>query len=126
MKRMDWIGLGPSFVLAIGMVAATWVAAHAPGNGERALGAVAVLAVGVVWADVWNRRLRGRSARPSWAAMFLLAGLAGASAILMNGDAGYLRTMIPVFGIGCWVSLLMRPEAKGMRCQVVAKDGGRG
>jgi tetrahydromethanopterin S-methyltransferase subunit D len=125
MKRIDWIGLGPSFVLACGIVAAMWVATSAGGRAVRTAGGAAVLALAVVAAEVWSRRQRGRTPRPSWAAMILVAGLAGASAILMDGDAGFMRTLIPVFGVGCWVTLLMRPEAKGLCCESTTASAGR-
>jgi hypothetical protein len=123
MKQVDWIKQGPSFVLACGIVAATWVAAHSGGHGVRAFGGMAVLALATLAADRWNRQLRGRSAGTSWAALLLVAGFAGASAIMINGNAGSLRTMIPTFGILAWVTLLNRPDATRLACRPMTKTG---
>jgi uncharacterized membrane protein YhaH (DUF805 family) len=125
MKRTYWIGFGPSFLLACGIVAATWVAAHAGGRGVCGLGGMTVLTLATLAADMLDRRLRDRSLRPSWAALLLVGGFAGASAIFIGGDAGPLRNMIPTFGILAWATLLSRPEVESAYCQLVAKSGKR-
>jgi hypothetical protein len=125
MKRVDWIELGPSFVVASGMVVAMEVATHVAGRVAQTMGSVAVLAAAALAADVWNRQLCGRSARPSWAALLLIGGFAGASAILMDGNVGSLRTMIPLFGIVSWTTLLNRQQTKGVRCAALPTSQGR-
>jgi hypothetical protein len=125
MKRVNWMELGPSLVVASGIVAAMGVATHVAGRAAQTLGSMAVLAAATLAADVWNRQLRGRSTRPSWAALIPVGGFAGASAILMNGNVGSLRTMIPLFGIVSWMTLLNRTGTKDVRCAGVATVQGR-
>jgi drug/metabolite transporter (DMT)-like permease len=110
MKRVDWIELGPSFVVASGMVVAMEVATHVAGRVAQTMGSVAVLAAAALAADVWNRQLRGRSARPSWAAVLLIGGFAGA---------------IPLFGIVSWTTLLNRQQTNGVRCAALPTSQGR-
>ncbi len=125
MKQMDWIRQGPSFVLGCGIVGGTWVASHLGGRWVAGLAGMAMLTAATLAADTWNRRQREASsqpARPSWAALIVVGGFAAASALMVSGDGGSWRTVIPTFGTLGWVTLLNRTEANRKFC-LVSKTG---
>jgi len=117
MARKYWLDLGPSLLVGVGIVAATFVAVLAAGSGWLVLAGPLVLALAVVGADVLGSRLRGKPARPSLIALsiggsFLLAGL-----IVALRDPSLVKTLIPVIGITSWPALMLRPGGPRKTCR---------
>lgn len=120
MTRNHWIDLGPGLVVGIAIVVSTWVTMRAAELGWLVLAGPLGLALGMVSADMLRARLKGKSARPSAAALlmgstFLLAGL-----IAMLRDPGLVATLIPTTGSVAWVTIfLLRPEGRRTACNQI-------
>ena len=119
MTRKSWLALGPSLVLAAGIVVSTLAAVLAAGSGWLVLAGPLLLALAVVGADVLDSRLRGRSSGPSPAALvlggaFLLAGL-----IVALRDPALVKTLVLVLGPMSWFTLLLRPEGRRKPCRLL-------
>jgi len=113
MTRKDLFNLGPSLMIAAGIIGSTFIAVRAAGAGGWVLAGPLLLALAVVGADTWASRRRGGPARPSWAAVIL--GSAFLLASLIVGDPGLVRESLPVLGSVAWVTLL-RPGSRGRTC----------
>ena len=112
MARKDWLKLGPSLLVAAGIIAATLIAVWTAESGWLVLAGPLFLALAAVGADMWTSRLRGRAAGPSWAALLLGASFLLASWIVALRDPSLVKMLIPVVGAGGWVTLLGRPEGR--------------
>jgi hypothetical protein len=117
MARKYWLDLGPSLLVGVGIVAATFVAVLAAESGWLVLAGPLLLALTVVGADVLGARLRGEPSRPSWTALllggsFLLSGL-----IVALRDPSLVKTLIPVVGVTAWPALLLRPGSPRQTCR---------
>jgi hypothetical protein len=116
MTRKYALGLVPSLLLGVGIVAATFVATRAAESGWPVLAAPLLLALAIVGADQLDSRLRGASTRPTTAVglvagAFLLAGL-----IVTGFDPGLVATLIPIIGAAGWV-VLQRTDGRDNFCR---------
>lgn len=117
MTRKFWYDLFPSLIVALGVVAATYVATLAAESGWLVLMGPVMLALAVVSADLLASRLRGASLVPSPAALILSGAFVVAGAIVAFRDPSNVATLIPIVGAGSWVTLLMRPENRRTACR---------
>ncbi len=113
MTRKDLLDLGPSLMVAAGIIASTFIAVRAGGAGGWFLAGPLFLALVVVGADAWVSRRRGGPARPSWAAVILGGSFLLASLIL--GDPRLVKDSLPVLGPLAWITLL-RPGSRSRTC----------
>jgi hypothetical protein len=113
MPRKDLLDLGPSLMVAAGIIGSTFIAVRAAGAGGWVLAGPLLLALAVVGADAWGCRRRGGPARPSWAAVILGGSFLLSSLIL--GDPGLVKDSLPVLGTVAWITLL-RPGSRRRTC----------
>jgi hypothetical protein len=116
MARKYWLDLGPSLLVGVGIVVATFVAALAAESGWLVLAGPLLLALAVVGADVLGSRLRGKSLRPSWTALLLGGSFLWAGLIVALRDPILVKTLIPVVGVTAWPAL-MRPGSPRKTCR---------
>jgi len=116
MTRKYWRDLTPSILVAVGIVASTFVAARAAGFGWLVLAGPLLLALAVVGADVLNARLRGESPSPSWAALIMGGSCLLAGLIVTLRDPALVKTIMPIIGMAAWVTVL-RPESGSTACK---------
>ncbi len=102
MTRNRWQDLGPTALLALGIVAGQ--AAQAAWND---LAGTAVLASALLAADLLAARSRGAAARPSPPACVLASAIVAAGALALLREPGHTGSLIPLFGLGAWTSLFM-------------------
>ena len=117
MTRKYWLELGPSLLVAAGIVAATFVAVLAAKSGWLVLAGPLLLALTVVGADVLGSRLRGKSSRPSWTALLLGGSFLLAGVIVALRDPSLVKTLIPVIGVTTWPALMLRPGGPRKPCR---------
>jgi hypothetical protein len=117
MTRKSWRALGPSLVLAAGIVVSTLAALLAARSGWLVLAGPLLLALAVVGADVLDSRLRGRSSRPSRAAFLLGGAFLWAGLIVALRDPGLVKTLVLVLGPMSWVTLFLRAEGRRRPCR---------
>lgn len=118
MTRRHWVVLGPSLVVAAGIVAATFVAVLAAKSGWLVMAGPLLLGLAVVSADVLGSRLRGESAVPSWPALLLGATFLVAGVIVTLREPSLVKTLIPTIGSSAWVLFLSRPDGGRKACRV--------
>jgi hypothetical protein len=106
MTRKNWPGLGPSVVVAGGIVLSTFVAALAAKDAWLVLAGPLFLGLAVVGASVWDSRLRGRTARPSAVAWMLAGACVVAGVIVALRDPAAVKELIPTMGVAAWVAML--------------------
>jgi len=107
-----WLGLGPSLLVGVGILVATFVAKRAVAYGWWVLAGPLLLALAILGADLLASRLRGQYSAPSWAALFLAGACLLASLIVAFREPSHVSSFIPVIGITSWIALprLRRPR----------------
>ncbi len=118
MTRRAWLELGPSLLVAAGILLSTFVAVRTAESGAWVLTAPVLLALALIGADMLAARLRGEASGPSPAALLLGGAVVLASAILALRDPALVKMFLPVTGAGSWVPLLLRPNARRKPCRV--------
>jgi hypothetical protein len=119
MTRKHWLDLGPSLLVAAGILLSTLLAGLAARSGWLVLAGPLLLALAVVSADLLSARLRGKSARPSPAALLLAGSFLLACAIVALRDPGLVKTLPPILGGAAWVALLRRDGGRRRTCRAV-------
>ncbi len=108
-----WRDLGPSLLLAGGIVA---------GQSAQAawfdLAGTSLLATCLLLADAWSARLRGMPARPSLSAWILGCAFTLAGLLAMLREPGHTGSLIPVLGLGAWTVLFMRDGSQRTPCTI--------
>lgn len=117
MARKIWLDLGPSLLVAIGILASTFVAVRTADSGWWVLSAPLLLALTVVGADVMGSRLRGLSSGPSWVSLLLGATFLLSGAIMALRDPSLVKLFIPIVGSSAWTSLLLLPGNRRKACR---------
>jgi hypothetical protein len=115
MTRRHWVDLGPSLVVAAGIIVATRVAVLAAEAGWLVMAGPLLLALAVVGADVLYSRLQGKSSGPSRAALLLGGTFLLAGVIVALRDPSLVSTLIPVTGSAAWVTLFLSHPNDGRR-----------
>jgi len=106
MTRKYLVHLAPALVLALGILAATFVASS--GSGSLWLLGAGVLwaAVSIVAADILGARLRGEPLLPSVNGIFAVVALLMACGIVALRDPELVPMLIPIVGGGSTTILL--------------------
>jgi uncharacterized protein YqgC (DUF456 family) len=112
MTKKYWLSLTPSLLIAVGIIAASYVAVHTAKSEWMVLAAPLVLSSAILGADVWASRLRGKIAGPSPASLFLAGSFLVACVSVTLTDPGIVKTLIPILGAASWVTL---PRPKDQR-----------
>ena len=102
MNHHRWQDLGPSALLALGIVAGQ--AAQAAWND---LAGTAVLALALLAADALAAHARRVVVRPSLPARVLAVAFVVAGALALLREPGHTGSLIPLLGLGAWTSLFM-------------------
>jgi hypothetical protein len=119
MTRKSRLDLGPSLLLAVGMVGSTFIAGRAAHAGWWVLAGPLLLALSAVGADVLSSRLRGRSSGPSAAALILGSALFLAGWIVALRDPGLVKALIPDLGVAAWIVVLLPSKGERKPCREV-------
>lgn len=120
MTRKAWLELGPSLLVAAGVLLSTFVAVRTAESRAWVLTAPVLLALALVGADILTARLRGEASGPSPAALLLAGAVVFASAILALRDPALVKMFLPITGAGMWVPLLLRPNVRRKPCRARA------
>jgi hypothetical protein len=122
MTQKNWFDLGPSLLLAVGVVVSTLIAVLAAKSGWLVLAGPLCLALSVVGADVMASRLRGeQSPRPSWPALLLGATFLVVGWIVALRDPNLVKMFILSESGVAWAVLLMRPKGRRYACSFAAR-----
>lgn len=116
MARKYLLALGPSLLMAVGIVVSTFVAGLAAASGWLVLSGPLLLALMVVGADVLDSRLRGRRSWPSPAAA-IVGGASVLAGLIVVRDPNLVKTLIPLVGMAAWV-VLLRPSDRPGACSI--------
>jgi hypothetical protein len=115
MTRKALLDLGPSLVVALGIILASLAAVLTTESGWWVMTGPLLLSLSVVGADLLHARLAGESSAPSPAALLLGGSFLLASAIVAISDPFLVALLIPVIGSTGWVTLFLRRPAGGPR-----------
>lgn len=111
MKRQKWRDLGPSLLLAGGIVA---------GQSARTawsdLAGTSLLALCLLFADALAARLRNMPPRPSLPAWILASTCVLVGLLALLREPGHTASLIPVLGLGAWTVLFMRDGKPRVSC----------
>jgi hypothetical protein len=113
MNRTLWRDLGPSLLLAGGIVA-----------GQSAQGAwfdlagTSVLALSMLCADAWAASIRGLPPRPTPAAWILACAFTLTGCLALLREPGHTGSLIPVLGLGAWTVLFLRDGKPRTTCSI--------
>ena len=106
-----WRDLGPSLLLAGGIVA---------GQSAQAawfdLAGTSVLALSLLCADALAARVRGIPLRPSLPAWVLGITFLMAGCLALLREPGHTDSLIPILGLGAWTVLFMRGDSRRKSC----------
>ncbi|HTD28992.1 MAG TPA: hypothetical protein VK660_06340 [Xanthomonadaceae bacterium] len=115
--RNHWIQLGPSAILAAGIIGSTLASVLAAKSGCLVLAGTSLLAVSLVGADALHARLTGKRSGPSTAALLLAGAFVLAGAIVGFRDPRAVASLIPFSGSAAWATLfLLRPKSGPSAC----------
>jgi hypothetical protein len=113
MKRRIWRDLGPSLLLAGGIVA---------GQSAQAawfdLAGTSLLAMSMLLADALAARVRGMPPRPSLPAWILAFAFALTGLLAMLREPGHTGSLVPVLGLGAWTVLFLRDGNTRTSCKI--------
>jgi hypothetical protein len=115
--RRYWLSLGPSLLVAVGIIVSTLIAKRFDHSLPLVLASQLLLALAMVSADVLGSRLRGEAAGPSPAALILGVSFVLAGFIVAFRDPSLVKTFIPLSGAGAWVVIVGRSEASRRACR---------
>jgi uncharacterized protein YqgC (DUF456 family) len=117
MTRKSWLNLTPSLLIAIAILASTYIAGLTQKSGWLFLAAPLLMSLAILGADVLNSRLKGRSpSGPSRAALISAGSFLLSCLIVSFIDRNLVKTVIPLIGATGWVSLL-RPNNQRKACR---------
>jgi hypothetical protein len=105
MTRKYWLSLTPSLLIALGILASSYVAVHTAKSEWLILAAPLLLSVAILLADVWDSRLRGNLSGPSPAALLLASAFFLACLSVSLSEPDMVKTLIPILGAASWVTL---------------------
>jgi len=111
MKRQAWRDLGPSLLLAGGIVAGQCVQA-----AWTDLAGTSLLALCLLVADSFAAQIRKLPPRPSLSACLLASTCLLMGLLAMLREPGHTGSLIPVLGLGAWTVLFMRGGRARVSC----------
>lgn len=106
-----WRGLGPSLMLAGGIVAGQFAQA-----AWFDLAGTSVLAFSLLCADVLAARVRGMPPLPSLPAWVLGITFLMAGCLALLREPGHTGSLIPILGLGAWTVLFMCGDNRRKSC----------
>jgi|HubBroStandDraft_4_1064222.scaffolds.fasta_scaffold1012944_2 hypothetical protein len=112
MTGKSWLGLGPSLLVAVGIIVATFVAVRAAGYGSWVVAGPLLLALAILGADMLASHQRGTSAGPSWPALFLAGACMLAGLIITLREPSRVAEAIPLIGMASWITLVRLPRTR--------------
>lgn len=121
MARKIWRDLGPSLLVAVGILASTFVAVRMADSGWWVLSAPLLLALTVVAADVMSSRLRGKSSGPSVVSLLLGGTFLLSGAIVALRDPSLVKLLIPTVGVIAWTPLVLLQGNRRKACRASVK-----
>jgi hypothetical protein len=107
MTKKYLLGLSPSLLVAVAIIASTFIAVRAAGSGWMIMAAPLLLALTFVGADALSSRLREQGDGPSSAGLILGATFLVAGVVLTLRDPNLIKAFIPAVGAASWITLLM-------------------
>jgi len=110
MNRNTWQTLGPSLLIAAGILAGT-LAVRLAGSGAWLAGPL-VLGVAVIAADTLDRRRQGAAAGPSRRSLVLAGLILAVGTVIAELDAGSLSASITSLGMAAWIALRLRSPGR--------------
>jgi len=113
MKRHAWRDLGPSLLLAGGIVAGQSAQA-----ASSDLAGTSVLAFCLLVADALAARVRAMPPRPSLPAWILASTCVLLGLLAMLREPGHTGSLIPVLGLGAWTVLFLRDGKARATCSI--------
>lgn len=119
MTRTHWRNLGPTLLVALGIVVATLVAKRMADSGWWVMAGPMLLALSVVCADLFQARLRGERPLPSAGALLIGCTFLAAGFVVALRDPGLVKLLIPVVGASCWLTVLSRPDGRRRTCRYI-------
>ena len=117
MSRKSVLNLTPSLLLGVAIIASTWLTSITAGSGWLVLSGPLLLAVNTLVADVLSLRLHGRRGGPTLPAYVVAAAMLFSGWLLATPDAAQLKAFMPMLGIIAWVTLLIHPVQREVRCR---------
>ena len=116
MNRKHFTAVGPSLIVAAGIIGSTFIAVVAADWQWLVMAAPAVLALAFVGADLLAARMGGCEARPSWPVLLLGATIILASQLVALRDPAMMKMLLPVIAGPLWVTLMLRTDGGGRAC----------
>lgn len=117
MARKSWLDVGPSLILAAGILLGTFIAVLVRESRGLALTGLLLQALSVVGADVLFSRLRGESSRPGWTALVLAGALFVSGGIVALRDPRLVIMLLPTQGTMAWLAIFMRSTGRDRACR---------
>ena len=117
MARKSWLDVGPSLILAAGILLGTFTAVLGAESRGLVLAGLLLQALSVVGADVLYSRLRGEAGRPGWTALFLAGALFVSGAIVALRDPRLVTMLLPTQGTLAWLAIFMRSTGRDRACR---------
>ena len=114
MQRQTWRNYTPPLLVALGIVAASYLAVRA-GAGWQTLAAPLVLAAAVIAADLLESRLRGRHPQPTPGALILAPSFLLACLTVGIGDPQAIKDLMPTLGVVASMTVLVSPARRCRR-----------
>lgn len=108
MQKRTWLNYTPSLLVALGIIAASYLAVRA-GFGWQTLVAPLALAAAVIAADLLESRLCGRHPQPTPGALILAASFLLACMTIGIGDPQAIKDLMPTLGAVASMTVLLRP-----------------
>jgi preprotein translocase subunit SecG len=116
MTRKVWLNLAPSLLIAVAIIASTYVAGLTAKSGWLFLAAPLLMSLAILGADVMNSRLRGNPSGLSRVALWVTGSFLLSCLIITLIDSALVKTLIPTVGATSWISLL-RPNTQRKACR---------
>jgi len=117
MSRKRVLNLTPSLLLGVAIIASTWLTSFTAGSGWLVQSGPLLLAIATLVADVVSLRLHGRRGGPTLPAYVVAGAMLFSGWLLATPDAAQLKAFMPTLGIVAWVTLLIPPAQRDIRCR---------
>ncbi|HEY4356267.1 MAG TPA: hypothetical protein VGN16_11005 [Acidobacteriaceae bacterium] len=117
MKRNSWIELGPSLLVAAGILLSSFIEVRTEKLGLWAFAAPVVMGLAIVCGVLLDPRLRGRSSRRLWLALLAACWSLVVAFMLTTGNGHSARVFLPSMGAVMWAALLSGQRRRRNCCE---------